>query len=164
LPRLMFDVRELEDFTAFSTALPNLVDVGTPVPVSWVQKKLGIPAPLKDEPVLARAIKAAPPPMNLMAQLMALQNGDAFPDQSAIDRAVDALPAATLQAQSTRMLGDLVARLSNAKNDAEALGLLAEAFPGMDPHALADGLGDRLFIARLVGMHSAQQESGSGRG
>ena len=163
LPRLMFDVRELEDFTAFSTALPNLVDVGTPVPVSWVQKNLGIPAPLKDEPVLARAVRAAPP-VNLMAQLMALQNGDAFPDQSAIDRAVDALPAATLQAQSTSMLGDLVTRLASAKNDAEALGLLAEAFPNMDPHALADGLGDQLFIARLVGMHSAQQETGSGRG
>ncbi|MFZ3004059.1 MAG: DUF935 family protein, partial [Undibacterium umbellatum] len=54
LPLLVFDTSEKEDFTAFATALPNLVDVGTPVPVSWVQKKLGIPVPQKDEPILVR--------------------------------------------------------------------------------------------------------------
>ncbi|MGB6056305.1 MAG: DUF935 domain-containing protein, partial [Burkholderiaceae bacterium] len=53
LPRLVFDTAQREDFTAFSEALPNLVDLGMPVPVSWAQKKLGVPVPGKDEPVLA---------------------------------------------------------------------------------------------------------------
>lgn len=98
-----------------------------------------------------------------MAQLMALQNGDPFPDQTAVDAAVDALSAATLQAQSAQLLGGLLARLASAADDSEALGMLAEAFPDMDASALAETLGNRLFIARLVGMHSAQQEV-SGRG
>lgn len=160
MPRLVFDVAELEDFTAFSAALPNLVDIGTPVPVSWVQRKLGIPVPAKDEAVLVRVSKAPGPntPAGLMAQLMALQNGDPFPDQTAVDAAADALSAATLQAQSAQMLGGLMARLASAADDSEALGMLAEAFPDMDASALAETLGNRLFIARLVGMHSAQQE------
>jgi phage gp29-like protein len=172
IPRLVFDVRELADFGAYSTALPALVNIGTPVPVSWVQKKLGIPVPVGDEPLLVQMSKAptaTPPPepvpglSGLMTQLVALSQAHSYPDQTAIDSAVDALPAATLQAQSAQMLGDLGTRLASATSDTEALGMLAEAFPEMDPAALADGLGYRLFVARLVGMLSAQQEAG-GRG
>lgn len=54
LPRLVFDVREPEDFKSLAEALPNLVDVGMPIPHSWIQNKLRIPVPKEGEAVLTR--------------------------------------------------------------------------------------------------------------
>lgn len=54
LPRLVFDVREPEDFKLMAEALPNLVDMGMSIPHSWVQNKLRIPIPKEGEAVLAR--------------------------------------------------------------------------------------------------------------
>jgi phage gp29-like protein len=50
--RISFDVREEEDFQQIAAALPNLVNVGMSIPVSWAQRKLSIPAAQNGEPVL----------------------------------------------------------------------------------------------------------------
>ncbi len=58
-PRFEFDITEAEDLQTFSQAIPNLVDVGFKIPLSWAQDKLQIPEPQKDEAVLARATATA---------------------------------------------------------------------------------------------------------
>ncbi|MBY0573585.1 MAG: DUF935 domain-containing protein, partial [Undibacterium sp.] len=168
MPQLFFDVREEEDFKNIADALPNLVKVGIPITVAWAQRKLGIPARVGEEPILVESVPnpvaanrfsaLRAQPMSTLAALMVKQNGDIYPDQTALDVSVDQLSAAQLQQQSEQMLGVMIARLSAAKSDDEALGMLAESFPDMDVSELAQCLGDRLFIARLVGMFSAQQE------
>jgi phage gp29-like protein len=186
MARLHFDVREEEDFKMIAEALPSLVDMDVPVPLAWVQRKLSIPARQGEEPILSRASSATvvqdqvqnkPDPkqlkpfsktglsaglsagLSVLTALLTKQLGDAFPDQTAIDAAVDVMTPESLQQQSEQMLGGLLAQLAHASDDSEALGILAEAFPDMDVSGLTEVLGNRLFIARLVGMFSAQQET-----
>jgi phage gp29-like protein len=58
--RFVFDTVECEDLALYSEAIPKLVDIGTPVPVSYVQNKLRIPEPENNEPVLKRLAPSAP--------------------------------------------------------------------------------------------------------
>lgn len=173
MPHLVFDVREEEDFKMLADALPSLVDMDVPVPLAWVQRKLSIPAPQGEEPVLSRSVPTQPVApvagekpfrktgLSILSALMAKQLGDPFPDQTAIDAAVDVLTPASLQQHSEQMLSGILEQLGQATDDTEALGILAEAFPNMDVSDMAEVLGNRLFIARLVGMFSAQQEAQS---
>jgi phage gp29-like protein len=59
-PRLMFDTREPEDLKIYSESIPDLVDIGLQIPMSWARDKLGIPAAEEGEALLART--AAGPP------------------------------------------------------------------------------------------------------
>ncbi|MFZ6655654.1 DUF935 domain-containing protein [Undibacterium sp. TJN19] len=52
MPHLFFDVREEEDFQRLASALPDLVNIGMQVPMSWVNRKLSIPVRQGDEPLL----------------------------------------------------------------------------------------------------------------
>ncbi|MGB6054040.1 MAG: DUF935 family protein, partial [Burkholderiaceae bacterium] len=81
------------------------------------------------------------------------------PDQIGLDAAIDNLPAAALRQQAEQFIAPLLARLEGAADPDQQLGILAEAFPGMESSGLQEALGNLLFIARLVGMHSAQQEA-----
>ncbi|ENO80327.1 DUF935 domain-containing protein [Thauera sp. 63] len=60
-PRLVFDLAEPEDVTAYADALPKLVGVGMRIPRTWAQEKLRIPEPDGAEDVLATAAPAVPP-------------------------------------------------------------------------------------------------------
>ncbi|TQF69560.1 DUF935 domain-containing protein [Pseudoalteromonas luteoviolacea] len=60
MPRFEFDLSEPEDIKLYSDSVPNLVDVGMPIPVRWLQDKLQIPAVENDEPVLGRVMAIAP--------------------------------------------------------------------------------------------------------
>jgi len=74
-PRFVFDCQEPEDLALYADAVPKLVGVGTPIPVSWLQERLRIPAPEKDKAALSRAAPAAPPTEGeaLRAAVAALQ-------------------------------------------------------------------------------------------
>jgi len=52
LPKIHFIAEEPEDLQSLSTTYNNLVQAGTPIPVSHVQKKFGIPAPQNGEEIL----------------------------------------------------------------------------------------------------------------
>ena len=52
LPIVRFPVEEPEDLQMLSETHKNLVEMGAPIPVSFVQKKYGIPAPQEGEDVL----------------------------------------------------------------------------------------------------------------
>ncbi|NDP58015.1 MAG: DUF935 domain-containing protein [Oxalobacteraceae bacterium] len=149
LPRLVFDVSETEDFTAFSSALPNLVDIGTPVPVSWVQRKLGIPAPVKDEPVLVR-VSRAPAPTGLTAHLMATGLSASPAEQLASRMEIEAASAwESVLAHITQMV-DTTASLP------ELQASLAAAYDGLPLDDLRQIMAQGLALAQAAGIDDVQ--------
>jgi len=79
-------------------------------------------------------------------------------DQIALDQAIDSLPAEALQQQAEQAVAPFIEMLQRARNDSEALGLLAEALPQMDGEALQQRLADLLFIADTWGRLSANAD------
>ncbi|EBO0324237.1 DUF935 domain-containing protein, partial [Salmonella enterica] len=60
-PRMVFDTRKDVDMTDFTGGVAALVAAGdSTIPVSWVHKKLGIPAVQGDEPTLQPPAPAVP--------------------------------------------------------------------------------------------------------
>lgn len=77
-----------------------------------------------------------------------------FPDQAALDRAADGLPAAQLDQAMTAMLEPVFEALRRG-DAAEAQSLLGDAFPGLDAQGLEDLLARALFVSELWGRISA---------
>ncbi len=159
LPTLEFDTVEPEDLKMYADALPSLVSIGMEIPANWVHGKLAIPKRNGDEPVLTRAAQPLPAGTKLSALAALLErHGIVFPDQAGIDAAIDNVPSQTMQQQAEQFIAPLLADLDAADSPDAQLGILAEAFPSMSPDELQTALGNMMFIARLVGMHSAQTE------
>ena len=168
-PRLVFDTGESEDIKLFSEALPKLVGVGMQIPVSWAHDKLRIPKPVDNEAVLAVASPAnvltpelrpapggkTPSDKAALAALSATATA-VIPDQSAIDAALDAIPAETLQAQMEQMIGPLLAALENAGGYEQAMALLADQYPALDSGKLESLLSHAMFVAELWGAGHAE--------
>lgn len=147
-PRFQFDTAEPEDMAHYSQHLPNLVDLGMRVPVSWAHEKLQIPEPEADEPVLGRAQPAAEPAR--LAALNAQDSLSAFPDQQAIEDALDKLAAGDLNEQ---MLGLLKPIMAQAEQGPEALqDALERIWPELDDEQLQQRLAQVLFVGELWGM------------
>ncbi|MCL7420846.1 MAG: DUF935 domain-containing protein [Methylobacter sp.] len=66
-PRFVFDIVEPEDLALYAEAMPKLVAIGMPVPVSYIQEKLRIPEPEGDEPILRGGAQATTPPQDQAA-------------------------------------------------------------------------------------------------
>lgn len=62
LPSIKFHIDDPENLGETATTHKALVEMGTPIPLSFIRKKYGIPEPLGDEPVLER--QAPPEPFN----------------------------------------------------------------------------------------------------
>lgn len=147
-PRFQFDTAEPEDMAHYSQHLPNLVDLGMRVPLSWAHEKLQIPEPEADEPVLGRAQPAAEPAR--LAALNAQDSLSAFPDQQAIEDALDTLAAGDLNEQ---MLGILKPIMAQAEQGPEALqAALERLWPELDDEQLQQRLAQVLFVGELWGM------------
>jgi phage gp29-like protein len=81
-----------------------------------------------------------------------------FPDQAALDAAVDALAeGGALQAQAERLLAPLIQRIESAGGEAQLLGALAEAYPDMNPDQLVQTLTRLLFAASVAGRLAAEE-------
>lgn len=160
-PRLVFDTGEAEDMKAMADALPKLVEVGFKVPRAWAQEKLRIPEPQESDDILARS--PAPVPDKPKAALAALsaetstQSGteESFPDQDALDAAVDEIPPEALQAQMQQILGPILKDLEAAGGYDEAMAVLASRYPSMDAGKLEKLLARAMFVAELWGADSA---------
>lgn len=86
--------------------------------------------------------------------------GEGFPDQDALDAALDGLGESVLTAQAGQAILPALALIRKAKDPAEALGRLAEAYPAMDTEALETLLTRLLFAAQVWGALSAEEELG----
>lgn len=152
VPRLVFDLRSFADISALSTALPPLVNIGLPIPVTWAQERLGIPAPKEGEALLATT-QAPVAALTSRAHLAALAQtlGPQYNDQTALDQVLSDIPAERLQSTTDSLLAPLLVLIERGGSEAELLGTLADAYPDMDESALTDALHKLMFAADAWG-------------
>lgn len=156
LPRLVFDIREPEDFKTMAEALPGLVDVGVQIPVAWVGDKLRIPAPAEGEPVLARVPLFSAPPDNppvatRIAAASAVQN-----DQDEFDVLGEEL-AGDWERVSDSLIAPLLQLADASANFEEFQARLPDVLGRMDAAALTELLAQGQFAARLWGKLNAPE-------
>lgn len=161
-PRLVFDLKEPEDMTAFANALPNLVDLGMQIPVRWAHQETGIPEPMAGERVLTRKAAAETPdvtPAETTAQAALTRIlTPVYDDQQQLDAAIEQIPAQQSQDSMARLLDPLLRAIREGKSEAELLGLLTEASPPMDETDLVDTLHKLMFAADAWGRLFAAAE------
>lgn len=80
--------------------------------------------------------------------------GMTFPDQQALDDALDALPATT-NTDMVPLLQPLFQRIKDGATPDELLGMLAELYPDMDSDGLQERLARAIFVATLWGRLNA---------
>jgi len=170
-PCFVFELRETADIAHLAQALPALVGVGLPIPTGWVFEQLGIPQPAGDEPILQPLLPAhplaalsarsrCPSPINRRGEVLAGALAARLPSpargrgaagegaqvQQALDELIGSLGPETLQQTMQAQSAPLIDAVEHARDESEALGLLAEALPIMDETALLDVL-ERLLLA-----------------
>lgn len=159
-PRFVFDLSEPEDVSVYANALPKLVGIGMRIPRQWAHSKLGIPEPEDDgvpvlggsaEPAVALAANRAQVDGQTLAAAL-------YPDQAALDQALNGLDATALDAQGRALAAPILAALAQASNATEALGLLAELQPDQSAEQLQRGLEQRIFAAHAWGRVSVADE------
>lgn len=146
MPKLHFDVQEEEDFERLSNALPKLVNVGMQIPVSWVNRKLSIPMPQGDEPVL-QAVRPSPAPAlaaNRIAALKTMQGGAVDPLQNLTDQQNDEAWSAVVSH---------IQELVNTAPDLPSLqDTLLQAYDGLPLDDLRQVMAQGFALAQLSGM------------
>lgn len=163
-PRWRFDLGEAEDVAAYADALPKLVAVGMQIPRAWAHERLRIPEPDGTEEVLAVAAPAAAPtsqpgksdmpPVGKAALKAAGPDGGSgvnFPDQAALDAALDALPAGVLDQAMQRALAPVFDALDGVDSWEAAYTALGQLYPRMDARELEQRLAQCLFAAEAFG-------------
>ncbi|WP_140918355.1 DUF935 domain-containing protein [Limnobaculum xujianqingii] len=161
LPRLVFDVREIADLTTFAEGIAKLVEAGMEtIPVSWVHKKLAIPEPKSNEPVLKRIAPLTPAllsqsPYRSFAALSHTQDGLIDPAQVALDNAPD-IPDVINQAIS-KLLSPVIAALQQGQSPDEALDIIAASYPALDDGELIQILTQAQFVADIWGRLNASE-------
>ncbi|SDX88691.1 DUF935 domain-containing protein [Nitrosomonas halophila] len=156
LPRFVIDLKAPEDIGIYSDALPKLVHVGMPIPVSWVMDKLAIPAPKNDEPVLLppQPFMAGPPPAleSATAVAAASQTGaDAF------DLFGDAL-AGDWEKLTDPLIVPIMALAASAADYEDFQRRLPELIGAMRIDALVEALAQGQFAAAIYGRVRDQQD------
>lgn len=165
-PKLYFDTTDIADIKVLADSIPKLVDVGLPVSIPHVLKKLGMPQPKEGEPILARAQTQQPAiaansqrfgGFKLAALAQQVQQS-VYPDQQALDAAIDQLEVGELHAQAQAIIQPILKKLESAKTPDEALGMLADIAPDSSPDRLQEYLARLLFAADTWGAINAQAE------
>jgi phage gp29-like protein len=177
-PRLRFDTQEEEDFKTMAEGLKMvIVDMGMKVEKRWAYEQLGIPIPAEGEEVIEAPRQAiddsgAPPPpargtkpqLRDAARLAALAaafrhaQGAQFPDQVALDRAIDALDPQALQDQVEGVIAPIIKLITEAESIDQAMSQLATRYPDMDTKRLEAVLERALFVGDVWGMLAAAAE------
>ncbi|KGA31967.1 DUF935 domain-containing protein [Pectobacterium odoriferum] len=160
LPKLVFDTSELEDIGTFSTGVSTLVQAGMKtIPVSWIHKKVGIPVPQNNEPVLEGAPTPAPmtglsvSPYRSFAALSTVPGEISDPAQSALDSA-RSTPEAINDAMQA-LIAPLVTALQQGQTPDDALDIIAASYPALDDSQLQQLLSQALFVADVWGRLNA---------
>jgi phage gp29-like protein len=162
LPKFSFDVREAADLKPFAEAVQIIVNAGhDQIPVSWISKKMGIPEPQGDEPVLQRAEPAmtmlssqAPSPYKSFVALS--QNAaESDPEQDALDNA-RALSESINDAMM-KLIAPVVEALEQGESIDDALDLVAASYPALDDAQLQQILTQSITIANVWGRVNADK-------
>ena len=89
----------------------------------------------------------------------AFAEGDLFPDQAALDAAIESLSADIIN-ESMQDIINPVAQLIAQKSDDEVLDALSEQYPEMDSNALQYELAKAFFVAAVWGRLNGQDQDG----
>lgn len=138
-PRIYRDVSEEEDLKARAERDKILVEMGFRPTLAYIQEYYGGEWEL-----------SAPAAPHLPVQF-AEADGDAFPDQVAIDAALDDLPPETLQSLMEQIVGPLIEDLRRADGFEAAQVLLEARYPTMDASKLENLLARAMFASELWG-------------
>lgn len=152
LPRFVLDTGEAEDMKLYAEALPKLVGIGMPVPVTWAQDKLRIPAPKDGEAVLGVPANKppVPPAPDQAAARAALKAGVADDARDEFDQLADDM--ATEWQRVTDPLVSPIERLAEECTSLEQFReRLPEAIAQMDAAALAEQIAQGDFAAAIYG-------------
>lgn len=84
------------------------------------------------------------------------EGANKFPDQVALDAAIDSIPDAAQQAQIEKTLAPILELLRDSTDGAEALGKLADLYPKMDVERLESLLARAMFVSEIWGRLSIQ--------
>lgn len=148
----------------------NFADPARPVFSMWEQEEVDKVLAERDEKLVRAGAKftpayfkrayslqdgdleeAPPPPAGGTAD-PAFAEGESFPDQEALDAALDTLAKGEMDDQATRLIAPLLVRVKRGVPAEELLGLLAELYPAMDETDLRERLARCLFVAKVWGM------------
>lgn len=162
-PKFYFDTTDTEDLQTFSDSIPNLVDMGMKIPLSWAHERSGIPMPSdKNEPVLGRVANTPQLAANTFTPQL-LQNLIA-PNQAQIpleDQALQLLLKDQVnqsQQVANDWLSSLINKIQNSTNDTEVLQLLSNIYPDDDEPALQEKLTKLIFSCEMLGRLSVEAE------
>lgn len=160
------------DYAHEATGIPKASDdeevlqkAAKPAPVPPTGNvKPGQPAPNDqdaDELAKAEADKAALKQRGLhaIATLFNQAEAAAFPDQAALDAAINQLPADQLQAHVDAIMAPIISAIRDGESIEDVLTRLAGLYPSMDATGLQSKLEQAMFVADLWGRLSAQQET-----
>lgn len=169
LPCFEFDTREVEDLTKFSEAIPKLVDIGVPIPESWVREKLAIPELRDGETALQRPVVMNPIMAGLSQQhedkcpccgegsRLAALSSKASPKsvqdkQGLLDETINsALQEPDFNAQLNPILRQAVAALSQCNSYAEAEAALVALYPNLDNSEFNMYMATALSVSDFLG-------------
>ncbi len=145
-PRFAFDTVEAEDMALYAGAIPKLVTIGMPVPVSYVRDKLRIPEPENDEPVLTIQQSGT------TEALAALKNDV---DNTEHDPTPTESQTAILQADSAEAMSEWITLLKQKVDSATSLEALRDelihSFGDLDSDRLAKVMQLAFVAAELSG-------------
>lgn len=171
MPRFLFDTRQPADLKLYADSLPNLVKGGMKIPTAWAHEKLMIPQakdgeevliapkePVKDTPPLPADASATGRLMDgkffaaLTAALAKKAKAEPFPDQAALDAAMDAVDPVALNAAMTALLKPLLEKIATAGSEDDVLEALAAVYPQMDGAPLRKLLEQAMFVSEVWGL------------
>ena len=148
LPRFQFDLVEAEDMATYAEALPNLVNAGMQIPVSWAHDKLRIPLPGKGDAILGTTAPAGPgTAATRVAALKGQLDNDPL-DDLAEQLANDWQPVADMVAPVQQLL-------ASCKSLEEFRDRLPEVIPQLDAAQLTELIAQGLFAGTLAGRTGA---------
>lgn len=162
LPRFKFMFDDSEDLGVLAEALPKLVAVGMRIPADWAHERAGIPQAEEGAEVLGTP-KPTTSQSALKLKLAALSataaEGSPFPDQSALDAAIEAIAPDMLQGQTVAALKPVLEMIAAAADYADVFAALAETFPQMNTQQLEETLARTMFVAEVWGRLSVEADA-----
>lgn len=150
-PRVRREVKEEEDLKARVERDKILYEMGFKPTLDYIRETYG-----------GQWEMAATPPTKTLPGAIAPaefsetgEKATTILDQAAIDAALTAIPAETMQAQMAQLLSPLFSELENAGGYEAAMELLAGKFPALDAGKLESLLARALFVSELWGAGNA---------
>lgn len=146
LPKVWRQVKAAEDLKVRSERDKNLFAIGFRPTLAHVQETYG------GEWEVVKKLAA---PTQVADSAAEFAEGDIFPDQVALDAAIDSFPGETLDAAMRTALKPVIADLALGDNQDAAYQTLADAFPQIDTGDLEELLARAIFVADLWGRLNA---------